>query len=1015
MKKKLNILSWLCVFLISIGINAQNTKPIINSTLDGIIIDQVTKQPIPGVNVQIKGTTHGVTTDLDGKFSFETGQKFPYTLVITSIGYITKEQIVSNDFIQIALKEDVKELSEVVVIGYGTTSKKDYTGAAETVSTQALKSTQRSLESALQGSIAGVNVTQTSGQPGSGLSIRIRGGSSIQGGNEPLYVIDGFPIYNSDVTSGVLSGSPTNPLSAINPSDIESITVLKDASSTAIYGSRGANGVVIVTTKKGKSNIMAVNYDYSLGQQEVRKKVSVLDAAGFSRLRNAALYDTNPAGGTNQYLSDARIAQLGKGVDWQDEAFRTAQTQNHQLSITGGNNQTKYAISGNYFDQEGIIKNTGFERLSGRINLNSKLSTNSRFGVNLSVSETKSKVAPSGLITALLSMPPTATIYERDGTYTLRNPFENIFSNPIATLNERKNEATSTRILGTVFGEYDLLENLVFKVSFGTDIIANKEKTYIPSTIYEGLITNGEAKIGNANNKTWLNENTLTYTKVFSDKHHLNVLAGYTQQSSTREFVTTGSQQFVNDVTSNNSLQSGNLALIPTSGESKWALNSYLSRLNYNYDSKYYFTASIRADGSSRFGKNNKWGYFPSVAAAWQIDQEDFFSPFTDEVNSLKIRTSFGSTGNQEIGEYQSLSTLSSVKYLFGDQIYTGYTPTRIANDDLGWELTNQFDAGIDLGIFNNKVSITVDAYRKTTKNLLLDVQIPYTTGFTSSLQNFGSVQNQGIELGINTALSNSDFSWTSNFNIAFNKNKVLALGNGAEFYTFGNYILKVGDPLGSFYGAVTDGILQTADVTAKGVFTGNATPKAGDRLYKDINGDGAFTTAADRTTIGNAQPDFTFGFSNNFTYRDFELAVMIQGSVGNDILNGNSQALELFNGQQNASTTALDAWTVNNPSTTTPRAKLDPAPVFSNRFVEDGSFVRFKNITWSYNVPKKWIEKFKLTAVKLRLVGENLFTLTNYSGFDPEVTNGSSISPGTDTGIYPASKSISAGLSITF
>lgn len=1015
MKKKLNILSWLCVFLISIGINAQNTKPIINSTLDGIIIDQVTKQPIPGVNVQIKGTTHGVTTDLDGKFSFETGQKFPYTLVITSIGYITKEQIVSNDFIQIALKEDVKELSEVVVIGYGTTSKKDYTGAAETVSTQALKSTQRSLESALQGSIAGVNVTQTSGQPGSGLSIRIRGGSSIQGGNEPLYVIDGFPIYNSDVTSGVLSGSPTNPLSAINPSDIESITVLKDASSTAIYGSRGANGVVIVTTKKGKSNIMAVNYDYSLGQQEVRKKVSVLDAAGFSRLRNAALYDTNPAGGTNQYLSDAQIAQLGKGVDWQDEAFRTAQTQNHQLSITGGNNQTKYAISGNYFDQEGIIKNTGFERLSGRINLNSKLSTNSRFGVNLSVSETKSKVAPSGLITALLSMPPTATIYERDGTYTLRNPFENIFSNPIATLNERKNEATSTRILGTVFGEYDLLENLVFKVSFGTDIIANKEKTYIPSTIYEGLITNGEAKIGNANNKTWLNENTLTYTKVFSDKHHLNVLAGYTQQSSTREFVTTGSQQFVNDVTSNNSLQSGNLALIPTSGESKWALNSYLSRLNYNYDSKYYFTASIRADGSSRFGKNNKWGYFPSVAAAWQIDQEDFFSPFTDEVNSLKIRTSFGSTGNQEIGEYQSLSTLSSVKYLFGDQIYTGYTPTRIANDDLGWELTNQFDAGIDLGIFNNKVSITVDAYRKTTKNLLLDVQIPYTTGFTSSLQNFGSVQNQGIELGINTALSNSDFSWTSNFNIAFNKNKVLALGNGAEFYTFGNYILKVGDPLGSFYGAVTDGILQTADVTAKGVFTGNATPKAGDRLYKDINGDGAFTTAADRTTIGNAQPDFTFGFSNNFTYRDFELAVMIQGSVGNDILNGNSQALELFNGQQNASTTALDAWTVNNPSTTTPRAKLDPAPVFSNRFVEDGSFVRFKNITWSYNVPKKWIEKFKLTAVKLRLVGENLFTFTNYSGFDPEVTNGSSISPGTDTGIYPTSKSISAGLNITF
>nr|WP_288835921.1 TonB-dependent receptor [uncultured Flavobacterium sp.] len=1015
MKKKLNIILWFAVFLVSLGISAQSTKPTINSTLDGVVIDQITKQPIPGVNVQIKGITHSVITDLDGKFSFQTGQSFPYTLVISAVGYVTKEQFVNDKFIQIALKEDVKELNEVVVIGYGTTSKKDYTGAAETVSTQALRSTQRSLESALQGSVAGVNVTQTSGQPGAGLSIRVRGGSSIQGGNEPLYVIDGFPIYNSDVTSGVLSGSPTNPLSAINPADIESITVLKDASSTAIYGSRGANGVVIVTTKKGKSNIMAVNYDYSLGQQEVRKKVSVLDAAGFSRLRNAALYDTNPAGGTNQYLSDAQIAQLGKGVDWQDAAFRTAQTQNHQLSVSGGNNQTKYAISGNYYNQEGIIKNTGFERLSGRINLNSKLSDKSRFGVNLSVAETKSKVAPSGLITALLSMPPTATIYESDGTYTLRNPFENIFSNPIATLNERKNKAVNTRVLGTVFGEYDVLENLVLKVSFGADLLANKETTYIPSTIYEGLITNGEAKIGNANNKTWLNENTLTYTKVFSDVHSFNLLAGYTQQSSTRDFVTTGSQQFVNDVTGSNSLQSGNLALIPTSGESRWALNSYLSRLNYNYDSKYYFTASIRADGSSRFGKNNKWGYFPSVAAAWQIDKENFFSPVSNVINSLKLRTSYGSTGNQEIGEYQSLSTLSSVKYLFGDQIYTGFTPTRIANDDLGWELTNQFDAGIDLGIFNNKVFLTLDAYRKTTKNLLLDVQIPYTSGFTSSLQNFGSVQNQGIELGINTSLSNGDLSWTSNFNIAFNKNKVLALGSDAEFYTFGNYILKVGDPLGSFYGAVTDGILQTADVATKGVFTGNATPKAGDRLYKDINGDGAFTTAADRTTIGNAQPDFTFGFTNNFIYKGFELGIIIQGSVGNDILNGNSQALELFNGQQNASTSALDAWTPANPSTTTPRAKLDPAPVFSNRFVEDGSFVRFKNITLSYNLPKTLIEQFKLTAVKLRLVGENLITFTNYSGFDPEVTNGSSISPGTDTGIYPASKSISAGLSVTF
>lgn len=1015
MKKILYNLLWLGILLVSIRSNAQDTKAMINSTLNGTVIDQVTNQPLPGVTIQIKGTTHTAITDLDGKFYFQTGQKFPYILVVSYLGYATAEHTATSDFVQISLKEDAKELNEIVIIGYGSTSKKDYTGAAETVSSIALKATQRTLESSLQGSVAGVNVTQTSGQPGAGLSIRVRGGSSIQGGNEPLYVIDGFPLYNSDVTSGVLSGTPTNPLSSINPSDIESITVLKDASSTAIYGSRGANGVVIITTKKGAVNAMTVNYDFTIGQQQVREKVDVLDAKGFAGLRNAALYDTNPALGPNQYLSEAQIAALGKGVDWQDEAFQKGLIQNHQLSVSGGNNQTKYAVSGNYYNQEGVIKNTGFERLSGRVNLNSKISSKARLGLNLTIAETRSEVAPFGLITSLLSMPPTATIYESDGSYTLRNPFENIFANPIATLNERKNEAVTDRVLGTVFGEYDILKNLTVKVSFGTDVIFNKEKSYLPSSIYEGLITNGEGKIGTADSKTWLNENTLTYSKVFGEKHSLNALVGYTQQNSVKEFVTAGSQQFVNDATYYYSLQSGNVALIPTSGESTWALNSYLSRVNYNYDSKYFLTASLRADGSSRFGQNNKWGYFPSFAAAWQISNEDFFTPAKDVVNSLKIRTSYGATGNQEIGEYQSLSTLSSVKYLFGDQIYTGFTPTRISNDDLGWELTKQFDAGIDVGFFNDKLNLTVDVYRKTTENLLLAVQIPYTTGFTSSLQNYGSVQNQGVEFAINTALGNTAFSWTSNFNIAFNDNKILALGADADYYTFGNYILKKGGSLGTFYGAVTDGILQTADIATKGAYTGNAVPKAGDRLYKDINGDGAFTTAADRTSIGTAQPDFIFGFTNNFTYRGFELSALINGSVGNKILNGNAQALELYNGQQNASTSALDAWTPANPSTTTPRAKLDPAPVFSDRFVEDGSYIRIKNITFSYNLPKKISEKLLLTSVKFRVVGENLFTFTKYTGFDPEVTNGTTISPGTDTGIYPATKTISGGLTVIF
>ncbi|WP_278010406.1 SusC/RagA family TonB-linked outer membrane protein [Flavobacterium gyeonganense] len=483
MKKNINILLWISILLISVGINAQNTQATINSTLNGTVIDQVTNQPIPGVNIQIKGTTHTAVTDLDGKFYFQTGQKFPYILIVSYIGYVTAEHTANTDFVQISLKEDRKELDELVIIGYGSTTKKDYTGAAETVSSTALKGTQRTLESSLQGSVAGVNVTQTSGQPGASLSIRIRGGSSIQGGNEPLYVVDGFPLYNSDFTAGVLSGTPTNPLSSINPADIESITVLKDASSTAIYGSRGANGVVIITTKKGSSNAMTVNYDFTIGQQGVRNKVDVLDAKGFAKLRNAALYDTNPALGPNQYLTDAQIAALGKGVDWQEEAFQKGIVQNHQLSVSGGNNQTKYAVSGNYYNQEGIIKNTGFERLSGRVNLTSKISSKARFGLNLTIAETKSKVAPAGLITSLLSMPPTATIYEPDGSYTLRNPFENIFANPIATLNERKNEAITDRILGTIYGEYDIFEELGFQSIFwNRPYFQQREK--LPSILY---------------------------------------------------------------------------------------------------------------------------------------------------------------------------------------------------------------------------------------------------------------------------------------------------------------------------------------------------------------------------------------------------------------------------------------------------------------------------------------------------------------------------------------------------
>lgn len=1003
------------ILLIPLAISAQETKPLINSKLVGNIIDQKSKEPLIGATVQIKGTTHAVTTDINGKFYFQTGQKFPYTLVISFIGFKTKEEIVNEEAVTIQLEEDQKLLNEVVVIGYGQLLKKDVTGSIESVNSQSIKAVQTSLDRALQGTVAGVNVTQTSGQPGGGISVRVRGGSSIQGGNEPLYVVDGFPIYNSEQNAGVASGSNSNPLASINPSDIESITVLKDASSTAIYGSRGANGVIIITTKKGKTNENRLSYDVSYGVQKLNKKLDLLDAKGFARLRNDALYDSAPAKGKNQYLSDEQINALGVGTDWQDETFRRAKTQNHQLSISGGSQRTRYAISGNYFNQDGIIRNTDFNRYSARINLDTDINSKARFGLNLTGSKTTADLAPSGLISAIISMPATATVLDANGNYTLRNPFENIFSNPIAALNKRINNSNSYRVLATTYGEYDIIDDLVLKVSFGTDIQNNRENSYLPTSIFEGLALNGEAKIGYFNSSSWLNENTLTYSKAIQNKHFFNILAGYTQQRSTREIVSTGSQNFVTDALTYNALQSGNTPLTPISSSNTWALNSYLGRVNYNYEGKYFATASIRSDGSSRFGKNNKWGYFPSAALAWQVSKENFFSPLSAAINSLKIRASYGSTGNQEIGEYQSLSTLESVKYIFGEQIVTGFRPSRIANSFLGWEQTNQFDGGLDLGVLKNKLFLTLDLYQKITSNLLLDVQIPYTSGHTSSLQNFGSVRNRGIEVGANTQLGRGAFSWSSNFNIAFNRNEVTQIGNGASFYTFGNYIVKVGEPLGSFYGAVTDGVLQKADIETKGKLTGNAVPKAGDRLYKDINGDGSFTTAADRTTIGSAQPKFTGGFNNTFNYKGFELNVLLQGSYGNKILNGNGQSLELFNGQQNASVAALDRWTETNPSTTVPRAKLDPAPVFSDRYVEDGSFLRAKNVSLTYSLPKPLLEKAKIEAVRIRLSGQNLWTLTNYTGFDPEVTNGSSISPGTDSGIYPTSKTYSLGLNLTF
>jgi len=984
----------------------------------GIVRDD-SGQSIPGATIVLKGTSKYASSDVDGKFSIAAPKELPFTLQINITGYQQQEVDIyelSTEPAEISLKT-ANVLDQVVVIGYGTQKKGDITGSVSSVPQLALKQPISSFDRALQGAAAGVQVTQVSGQPGSAVSIRIRGGNSITGGNEPLYVIDGFPVYNnnSDANSGVTAGPSINALASLNPSDIESIEVLKDASATAIYGSRGANGVVIITTKKGKAGQNSLTYDAYYGTQKLLKRVDVMtNAKDWALLKN----DARANSGKAAYYTQDQINQLGEGTDWQKEAFRSAAIQNHQLSLVGGDDRTRYAISGNYFKQDGILKNTDFERYSGRVNLDRDFSTKFKVGVNLTASKITAQVANAGIVNGLLSMPPTVNVRDAKGKYTYQSEFETPLGNPIATLEKEVNRTTTYRFLGNIYGEYTFIEGLVGKVSFGTDVINNKQNRYQPSDIYQGANSNptGKASVGTKFASTWLNENTLSYSKTFQNNHSLNAVVGYTQQAFSVESAIAGSEAFVSDQLAYNDLSSGSVYSQPQSGSSAWALNSYLGRINYSINQKYIFTVSGRADGSSRFGKDKKWGYFPSAAFAWNVSKEGFLSGVRS-ISNLKLRLSAGVTGNQEIGQYLSLATLTSNTYFFGGQTYVGFAPNRIANPDLGWETTTQYDGGIDLSLFKNRINVVFDAYYKKTTNLLLNVPVPYTTGQTTALQNYGSVGNKGLELGINVENLKGAFNWNTNFVFSINRNKVLTLGDGASYIISGANIAQVGKPLGAFYGYRTNGIFQTGDDIATLPTINPATTKPGDRRYADINGDGKITQTDDRTIIGNAQPKFQGGITNTLSFLNFDLSFFFQGTYGNKLFNQNKQQLELLTGQQNASTAAYERWTPTNPSNTVQRAFEDPAAVNTSRYVEDASFLRLKNLTLGYNLPKRISSKIHSSQIKIYVSAQNLVTWTKYTGFDPEVSRNeqSTLNQGIDYSVYPSSKSFLGGLSISF
>ena len=1017
MKKILNTYTWLCILLISVGINAQETKPLIQSKLEGKVIDQITNEPIIGASINIKGTTHSVNTDLDGKFYFQTGQKFPYTLIVSYVGYKVKELIVDGSPVVIKLSQDVKELNEVV-IGYGTQKKKDYTGSLSTISTELKSLPVLSVDRLLQGGISGAQVTQSSGQPGAGTSVRIRGGTSIIAGNEPLYVVDGFPVYNGDAATdaGVTSGPSINPLSSMNPAEIESIDVLKDASATAIYGSRGANGVILITTKRGKKGQLAVTYDAYYGVQKVINTIPMLNAEQWGYLKNDALKDSGKA----PLYTQQQLDQLGEGTDWQDEAYTDAPIQSHTISITSGTEQTRLLFSGNYFKQDGVLIHSGFDRYSGRLNIDHNLNQKFKLGLNLSGSKTHADVAPDGVVQNILGMVPVVPVRDANGEFTSNSSYGSAVANPIATMTNQINETNTTRFLLNGFGEYKIIEGLTAKVSLGTDIIENKQNRFLPSTLYESP-AGGSASKGSLSSLNWLNENTISYKKKFGEKHAFDILAGYTQQKTVSEIFRAGSSNFASNEFTFNNLASGTVVSTPASSASQSVLHSYLARINYGFDDRYLFTLTARADGSSRFGKNNKWGTFPSAAFAWNVSNENFLKEIK-QISSLKLRLSAGLTGNQEINPYQSVARLSYYPYVFANTLVTGFAPSSFENSDLGWETTTQYNLGLDLSLFNNRINFTGDIYYKKTDDLLLEVPIPYTSGLESAFQNLGSVENKGIELGLKTLNFVGDFEWSSNLIFSANRNKVLSLGDGIDFFipvnpatsTTPSGIVKVGEPLGSFYMYKFDGLFQEGDD-----FTNSplANTKAGSQKFKDLNGDGKITQADDRTVVGNSEPLFLASLTNTFRYKNFDVVIFINSSYGNKIFNRSAADYELGTGFTGAYATLLDRWTPTNTDTRIHRAVEDPSATLSDRYIEDGSYIRLKSISVGYTLPKKVATNLSLSSARIYITSQNPITATSYSGYDPEVNrNGqSALNSGVDVGVYPGTQTVLGGISVTF
>lgn len=1078
--KKQSILAGVCSLMLmsyspqAFALPGLSTPPAVQQAkkVSGVVQDAM--GPVIGASVKVKGTGTGVATDFDGKFTLSVNPGA--TLVVSYIGYVTKEVKVGNQTsLVINLQEDKQLLDEVVVVGYGTMKKSDISGSSVNLGEKAMKgSIISSLDQSLQGRAAGVTAVSTSGAPGTASSIRVRGTATINSNAEPLYVIDGVIVQSSN-TSGsslgfgdALDNGPTStvsPLSTINPADIVSMEILKDASATAIYGAQGANGVVLITTKRGKAGEAKFSYDGMVAWSRQTKRLDMMNLREFGDYYND--FVASGFGGIKEdpYYSD--VSLLGKGTNWQDAIFQTAFQQQHQVSAQGGTEKIQYYVSAGYMNQEGTIIGSEFNRLSVRANLDAQLKSWLKLGLSATFSDSNDNLkltdGAEGIVGFALSSLPEAPIYDIDGNYASFARENYSIHNPIAKAMEQNNMLNRKKLNGNIYAEITPIKNLVWHAEIGYDIGYSKAEIYNNAIDLPNWKESNESSIQKNNNTYWQLKNYITYNNTFAEKHSLTAMVGQECWESKWDYTRVANTNLPSDAVHNPQLGTGTATINSGFGSSSMA--SFFTRWTYSYDNRYNATYTYRYDGSSNFGPNNRWAGFHSAAASWRFTNEKFMKDIKWLSNG-KLRIGWGQTGNSNINSYVWGVNMQQVYTSLGN----GYRPQNIPNLDVRWEKQSQIDVGLDIGLFNDRINLTLDWYQKESKDMLMELQLPSYMGtqgndnskLKAPMGNYGHIRNTGFEITLNTHPLIGKFQWDSEMQISFNKNKLIALNGTASSAIVGyaqwgqTQVTKtdIGESLYSFYGYVCDGIYQDLEdletspkpsaYPTNGVFNGANTTYVGDIKYKDLNGDGVIDEN-DRTNIGSPLPKFTYGWTNTFRYKNFDLSIFINGSYGNKVMNltkrnlttmssaWSNQHVDVINRARLEPIDASIVYTdgskwynhvenvrVANPDASLPRAIIgDPNDNdrISDRYVEDGSYLRLKNLALGYTFPKKIVKTLGVENLRVYYNIQNLFTITGYDGYDPEigVSTMSVNVMGVDYGRYPSPTTYSFGLNMSF